>query len=182
MGLEKLIELAKKIENKDLREKTIQILKDIKLTHPKFEKYPREDPEKVKTPFGSDKIFVFRELINHTLSVTETCIEIARIVKENYKINVNLDFLIAGALLHDIMKVYEFKDGKHTGILLDHSALGLAELYKREFPEEVLHMIISHQGASTNPPKTIEALILHHVDTMLSLIEFSSYQQFFINE
>jgi 7,8-dihydroneopterin 2',3'-cyclic phosphate phosphodiesterase len=70
------------------------------------------------------------------------------------------------------MKVYEFKDGKPSGILLDHSSLGLAELYKREFPEEVLHLVISHTGSSNNPPRTLEALILHYVDTLLALVEF----------
>jgi len=95
---------------------------------------------------------------------------------------VNKDALIAGALLHDIMKVYEFKEGKPTGILLDHSALGLAELYKRGFPEEVLHLVISHAAPSTNPPRTLEAVILHYVDTLLALIEFGISSQMFEKE
>jgi len=173
MSMERLIKLAEKIEDKNLREKTIEILKDIKLTHSELSKYPREEPEKVRTPFGVENAISFRDLINHTEAVTETCIAIAKIVKEKYGIDVKMDFLIAGSLLHDIMKVYEFKDGKPTDILLDHSSLALAELYKRDFPEEVLHLVISHSGASTNPPKTIEALILHYVDSLLALLEFS---------
>jgi 7,8-dihydroneopterin 2',3'-cyclic phosphate phosphodiesterase len=172
MSLEKMIELARKIEDVELRKKTVEILKDIKLTHPAFQKYEREDPEKVRTPFAVNDVIVLRELVNHTIAVTEACIRIAELIEENYGIKVNKDVLIAGALLHDIMKVYEFKDGKPSGILLDHSSLGLAELYKREFPEEVLHLIISHTGSSNNPPRTLEALILHYVDTLLALVEF----------
>jgi len=172
MGVERLVELARFIENKELREKTIEILRDIKLTHPRFQKLEREDPDNVKTPFAINDVIVLRDLIVHTATVTETCMKIAEVIEKNYGIKVNRDVLISGALLHDIMKVYEFKDGKHSGILLDHSALGFAELYKREFPEEVLHLVISHAAPSTNPPKTLEALILHYVDTLLALVEF----------
>lgn len=172
MGMEKLIELAKKIEDKILREKTIELLKEIKLTHPDFSRYLKEDPENVKTPFGINGIFVLRDLITHTEAVTKACINLAKTLEECFNLKVKLDYLIAGALLHDIMKVYEFKDARPTNILLDHSSLAMAELYKREFPEEVLHIIISHSGSPTNPPKTLEALILHYVDTLSALIEF----------
>jgi 7,8-dihydroneopterin 2',3'-cyclic phosphate phosphodiesterase len=182
MSVEKLIELAKKIENEELRKKTIEMLKDIKLTHPTLQNYEREDPAKVKTPFAVNDVIVLRELITHTASVTETCLKIAEAIEKNYGLKVNKDVLIAGALLHDIMKVYEFKEGKPTGILLDHSALGLAELYKRGFPEEVLHLVISHAAPSTNPPRTLEAVILHYVDTLLALIEFGISSQMFEKE
>jgi len=172
MSIERLIELANQIENEELRKKTIEILKDIKLTNQHFKKLVREDPEKVRTPFSINDVVVLRDLINHTITVTEVCMKIAETVEKNYGVKVNKDVLIAGSLLHDIMKVYEFKDGKPTGILLDHSALALAELYKMDFPEEVLHLVISHAAPSTNPPRTLEALILHYVDTLLALIEF----------
>jgi 7,8-dihydroneopterin 2',3'-cyclic phosphate phosphodiesterase len=50
--------------------------------------------------------------------------------------------------------------------------LGVAELYRREFPEQVIHIVASHFGESgPTPPRTIEALILHYVDNILSIIE-----------
>ncbi|MCS7093773.1 MAG: HD domain-containing protein [Candidatus Aenigmarchaeota archaeon] len=180
MDIETLIKLAGKIKDKSLREKTIEILKDIRLTHPELSKLEREDPEKVKTPFGVNNVFVYRDLITHTVAVTEGCLNLAEVIAEKYKIEIKTDYLIAGALLHDIMKVYEFKDGKQTDILLDHSSLALSELYKRDFPVEVLHMVVSHLGTPSNPPKTIEALILHYIDTLFALIEFSNQQQKFL--
>ncbi len=177
MSMERLIELAKEIKDEKLREKTIDILKDIKLTHPEFQKYEKESPENVRTPFVVNDVIVGRDLIVHTISVTEACIRIADVVEKNYGIKVKRDFLIAGALLHDIMKVYEFKNGEPTGILLDHSSLALAELYKKEFPEEVLHLVISHGAPSINPPRTLEALILHYADTLLALVEFGIHSQ-----
>jgi 7,8-dihydroneopterin 2',3'-cyclic phosphate phosphodiesterase len=179
MGVERLIELAEMIKDEKLKKKTIDLLKDIKLTHPEFQKYEREKPEDVKTPFAVNDVIVIRDLINHTIGVVEACIKLADVIEENYGFKVNRDVLIVGALLHDIMKAYEFKDGRPTGILLDHSALALAELYKRDFPEEVLHLVISHAAPSTNSPKTLEALILHYVDTLLALVEFGIYSQIF---
>jgi 7,8-dihydroneopterin 2',3'-cyclic phosphate phosphodiesterase len=176
MGLEKLIELAGKIENEELRKKTIEILKDIKLTHPEFQSYERENPENVRTPFIVNDTVGIRELIIHTTVVTEACIKIAELIEKRLGVKVDKDILIAGALLHDIMKVYEFKNGKPTGILLDHSALALAELYKRDFPQEVLHLVISHAAPSTNPPRTLEAVILHYVDSLFALVEFGISQ------
>lgn len=173
MSIAELIKIAEKIEDKTLRDKTIQLLKDIRITHSTLSNYPREDPEKLLTPFGINGTFVFRDLINHTKAVTKACISLAEVFEKEYGLTVKKDYLIAGALLHDIMKVYEFKDMKPTGILLDHSSLALAELYKRDFPEEVLHLIISHTAPSINPPKTLEALILHYADTLCALIEFS---------
>ena len=170
MSVEKLVELAKGIKDEKLRKKTVELLKDIKLTNPYFEKYQKEDVEKVRTPFTVNGVTVERDLLNHTIAVTNACLAMADVVEKNYGVKVKRDYLLAGALLHDIMKVFEWKDGKYTGVLLDHPTLGAVELYKRDFPEEVIHMVASHMG--NLEPRSIEALILHYVDTMLALIEF----------
>ena len=88
--------------------------------------------------------------------------------------------MIAGALLHDMMKMFEWKTGESgaepTGVLLDHTMLAVAEFYYRGFPENVIHIIASHFGeASPTPPRNYEALILHYVDTLLSVSEFHLY-------
>lgn len=182
--MKKLIELAKKIENLELREKVINFLKDPKLSHKDFEKYPREEIEKagavftVSSPHGS--VIAKRDVLNHTTALVELCEKTAEVVEKNYKIPINKDNLIAAAILHDIMKMFEWKregeELEHSGILLDHTILGVAELYHRGFPEEVLHLIASHAGeAGTTPPRNYEALILHYIDTLLSLTEFHLY-------
>ncbi|MEM5836164.1 MAG: HDIG domain-containing protein [Candidatus Aenigmatarchaeota archaeon] len=177
--MEELIRLAEKIENKELKRKVIEILKDPKLSHEEFKKYPREDISKVKTPFTlAGRGTVERgNLIKHIVSVTELSIKTAECLEKNYGIAINMDHLIAGALLHDIMKVFEWKiegnEVRHTGIMLDHSMLAVAELYHRGFPEEVIHIVASHFGeAGPTPPRNFEALILHYVDTLASMVEF----------
>ncbi|MEM5808204.1 MAG: HDIG domain-containing protein [Candidatus Aenigmatarchaeota archaeon] len=175
--MQKLLELANKIENKELREKVIDLIKNPKLSNPQFQKYPREDIEKVRTLFSVGDVGVaIREVVNHTATNTELCLKIADTFEKNYGLRVDRDVLIAGSLLHDIMKVYEWKideegDPVPTGIILDHVFLGISELYARGFPEDIIHVVAATQGERT-PPKSLEALILHYVDTLTSLTEF----------
>lgn len=97
---------------------------------------------------------------------------------------VDLDLLIAGALLHDISKVIEFKgptDSEYSikGQLLGHLVLGAIEVEKTAERlgllecEEVLllqHMLISHHGqplyGACKKPETPEALLLWIIDTI----------------
>lgn len=97
---------------------------------------------------------------------------------------VDLDLLVAGALLHDISKVIEFKgptDSEYStrGQLIGHLVLGAIELEKTAEKlgllneEEVMllqHMLISHHGQPTfgacKKPETPEALLLWLIDTI----------------
>jgi len=177
--MEELIQLAEKIKDRELKKKVVEFLKDPRLSHEEFKKYPREAIENVKTLFSvAGHGTVERgDLVRHIVAVTELCIKTAESLEKIYGVKINMDYLIAGALLHDIMKVFEWKneggETKHTGILLDHSMLAVAELYHRGFPEGVIHIIASHFGeAGPTPPRNFEALILHHVDTLASMVEF----------
>lgn len=97
---------------------------------------------------------------------------------------VSRDLLIAGAMLHDIGKIYELSyersfDYTDEGRLLGHITMGV-ELVDRKaagikgFPAElgmlIKHMILSHHGqlefGSPKRPKTIEAIILSYLDDL----------------
>ena len=96
---------------------------------------------------------------------------------------VDLDLLVAGALLHDISKIIEFKgptDSEYSirGQLIGHLVLGAIEIDKTAErlgladKEEVMlleHMLISHHGQPTygacKKPETPEALLLWIIDT-----------------
>ncbi|MCS7123283.1 MAG: HDIG domain-containing protein [Candidatus Aenigmarchaeota archaeon] len=176
--VEKLLEFAKKIEDEKLRKKVIELIKDPTLHHPDFQKYEKVSLEEVKTLFSiGSGAFVEREVVKHTLSVTEACIELARILEKNFGMQFNKDVLIAAALIHDIMKVYEWKKSESgfepAPIPLDHTSLIVSELYFRNFPEEVIHAVAAHAGnQGTVKPRTFEALLLHYVDSLLSTIEY----------
>jgi len=98
------------------------------------------------------------------------------------------DLLIAGAILHDIGKLREFDytttiDYSDEGRLLSHMVIGLEMLddklreisdVPREHANLLKHMIVSHHGepafGAPEPPKTIEAVVLHYIDDLDSKI------------
>ncbi len=173
--MERLLRLAKKIEDVELRKKVEDFLKNLELTHPEFKKYPKTPLEEAKSPFTVVNVgTVERKVLEHTVALTEACIKVSEILERNFGVKLKRDYLIAAAILHDLMKCFEWTLAcQPTGILLDHTMLAVAELYKRGFPEEVIHIVASHYGESgSTPPRTLEAFLLHYLDTTLSLMEF----------
>lgn len=174
--MKRLFELAEKIKNKELREKTIQLLKEPEISNPEMI-YPKSNFSKAPGWVGAHHNYE-GGLIDHTVSVTKIALDIAKHFEETYKISINYDHLIAGALLHDIMKVFVLKKSGNkwnfTGTLLDHAQFSACELYSRGFPEGVVHIVASHGGdmgvASANP-RTVEALIVFHADVFDSAVE-----------
>jgi len=118
-------------------------------------------------------------LLEHTLSIA--CL--IQAVTNHYK-GVDRELLLTGGVLHDIGKVYEFTYEKHidysdSGRLLNHIVLGVEMLEKKiqtlhGFPDDLglllKHMVVSHHGTrefgSPEPPKTLEAIILNHLDDL----------------
>jgi 3'-5' exoribonuclease len=118
-------------------------------------------------------------LLEHTVTVADLCEHIA----QQYG-RINRDLLITAALLHDIGKVEELSydrtiDYSDAGRFLGHVILGVTFVTEQVrrlggFPEHklqlLLHCIVSHHGelewGSPKRPKTLEALIIHHVDNL----------------
>ena len=169
----KMLELAEGIKNKDLRVKVIDIIKNPKLSNPKFA-YKGISMKEAPASLGWHHVEE-GGLAKHTYAVTKLCIDVGKFVMANYDIALNMDTLIAGALLHDIAKVFDMKkEGRgfdHSALSIDHIIMGSAELYARGFPEPVVHMVASHFGEQgTTTPQVPEAVILHHVDTLDAII------------
>lgn len=117
-------------------------------------------------------------LLEHTLGVAE----LAVLMADHYGDALDRDLLLAGAILHDIGKtrefVYDLKvDYTDEGRMLNHLVLGVMMVEEKlaqlpEFPPEtallIKHLIVSHHGnrefGSPEPPKTLEALVLNHID------------------
>jgi len=179
--MKKLLKLAQEIKNKSLRKKVIDFLKDLRLSSKDFKKYPKEKLKKAGSLFvipTSGMGPIERDVVEHTIALTELCKKSVDIFKKNYGLKLNKDFLMAAAILHDLMKVFEYKrtkggDLESTGIMLDHTMLVTAELYTRDFPEEVIHIVASHFGeAGPTPPRTFEAVVFHHLDSLISVVEY----------
>ena len=85
---------------------------------------------------------------------------------------VNLDVLIAGAILADVGKLleYELKDGKSVqgkyGKYLRHPFSGVSLAEQCGVPAEVCHIIAAHAGEGDIVKRTTEAFVVHHADFM----------------
>lgn len=174
--MKRLIELANKIKDKDLREKTLKLIENPKISNSAM-KYPKSDITKAPCWIGAHHNYD-GGLIDHIVGVTESAIKLAEVFEKLYEAKINYDHLIAGALLHDIMKLFIMKKEKgnwnFTGTILDHAQFTAAELYARGFPEEVVHIAAAHggdMGSSAANPKTIEALLVFYADTVDPAVE-----------
>ncbi len=111
-------------------------------------------------------------LIAHTRAVTRTALQIAEVLNETYagKLSVNIDILLAGAVLHDVGKLFEYKREGRTfvksrdGELLRHPISGAAFAFKYGLPQEVIHIIAAHSKEGDGGRRTIEAVIVNHAD------------------
>jgi len=113
-------------------------------------------------------------LIKHVRGVTQVCSESEKVLRKLYQgeIRINRDYLLAGALLHDIGKLLEYKKKEGTfiktqlGILLNHPFSGVILCSKQGIPEEILHIIVFHSKEGEGQRKTVESKILYHADFM----------------
>jgi 3'-5' exoribonuclease len=118
-------------------------------------------------------------LLEHTLSVAK----LLDMTIQHYP-DVNRDLLLTGGLLHDIGKIYEFDYDRlvqysDEGRLIGHIVIGVEmvnakmatiEGFPKTLAMELRHLILSHHGmlefGSPKRPKTLEALIVHHIDDL----------------
>jgi len=89
---------------------------------------------------------------------------------------VNMDVLIAGAILADVGKLLEYEkdaDGKsyqgNYGKYLRHPFSGVSLAEQCNVPAEVCHIIATHAGEGDMVKRTTEAYIVHHADFMTFL-------------
>lgn len=121
-------------------------------------------------------------LLEHILS----CTRLAKSLSSHYSCNEN--YVVAGAILHDLCKVYELSDGLNVdyteeGKLVGHLVKGVEIVdrfsYRIEnFPYQMKlhlkHILLSHHGeyefGSPKIPQTTEAMLVHLIDLMDSKI------------
>jgi len=85
---------------------------------------------------------------------------------------VDMDVLIAGAILADVGKLleYELKDGKAIqgsyGKYVRHPFSGVSLAEQCDVPASVCHIIATHAGEGDMVKRSTEAYIVHHADFM----------------
>mgnify|MGYP000333040898 CR=1 FL=1 len=167
--IEELERLVKQINDQALRDKVLEFVR-----RPSFKFGDIESDFSISESPAS----VFRHhsykhgLLEHTVSVTMLGITLCDILEKVYGAKANRDIVIAGCVLHDLMKgpLYEeTEDGGYTvsklGSTIDHISLMVSELNRRGFPIEVIHAVAAHHAEfNVLHPTTLEALIVHIAD------------------
>jgi hypothetical protein len=110
--------------------------------------------------------------MEHKRAVVHIAVEAAKAMQQFFgdKLPINMDYLIAGAILIDVGKLIEYvlEDGKavvgKTGKLLRHPFSGVGLAMRFGIPDEICHMIAGHSHEGDLGKRTTEAIIIHHAD------------------
>lgn len=117
--------------------------------------------------------------MNHKRTAVQLAVEMANIMIKNFKMDINMDILIAGAILIDVGKLleYEIVDEKLTtskaGKLVRHPFSGIAIADRFGLPPEVQHIIGTHSKEGDLGKRTVESIIVHHAD----FVSFEPFQK-----
>lgn len=105
-------------------------------------------------------------LLEHTRRVTGSAVAAARA-----RGDLDLDTVLAGAILHDVGKVLEYEvapDGRvvtsEMGKRLRHPVSGAALAQELGLPLSIVHIIAAHAGEGNMVTRTPEAILIHHCD------------------
>lgn len=123
--------------------------------------------------------------LQHSVEVCATAINLAMVYPDP---RMNMDYVIAGALLHDIgkLRTYEWKgiavDMTNAGKFNDHIVEGIRMLSEHGFTQDILfHIIASHHGkleyGSPVLPGCLEAYIVSEADMISSRVSLFEEEQ-----
>lgn len=116
--------------------------------------------------------------MDHKRAVVHIAKESGEKIRQFFKdeLPVNMDVLIAGAILADVGKLLEYvKDDNGNvvqgmyGKLLRHPFSGVSLAEECGIPPEVCHIIATHAGEGDLVKRTTEAYVVHHADFMTFL-------------
>ena len=110
--------------------------------------------------------------MEHKRAVVHIAVDAAKSMQKFFgqKLPINMDYLIAGAILIDVGKLIEYviEDGQavvgRTGKLLRHPFTGVGLAMRFGVPDEICHMIAAHSKEGDLGKRTTESIIIHHAD------------------
>lgn len=149
------------IEDSALRGKVLDIWKDA---------CRNADWERLEDiPFGPGLDARQFGFLHHVATVTQYSYEVAKAYNCLEPQSINIDFVTAGALLHDVCKIVEYsaKGGRTSwGQHVTHGIYGVVLMQQYELPLEIIHIVASHTAKLSMPNKTPEAIIVAKCDAI----------------
>ena len=160
------------IKNEDIKEKTYKCW-EYAIDHSPLKP---EDLEEIPFSLLIDNVDI--TFLNHKRTAVQLSIDIAKRMEENFKVTINWDYIISGAILIDVGKLleYEITDGKlgtsRNGKLLRHPFSGVSIADRFGLPFDIQHIIAYHSKEGDLGKRTIESIIVHHAD----FVSFEPFQ------
>ena len=108
--------------------------------------------------------------IEDLVAIHKRITHLCKAIYDNRDEDINLDFLIAGALLHDVGKLleYEVKENKVVkgpyGERFRHPVSGALLAKSLGLPDDIVLIIYAHSHEGEKCKRTPESYIVHHCD------------------
>lgn len=122
----------------------------------------------------------------HVSTVCRLCIAMEQVLVQAYgrRYVIDHDTLVAGALLADVGKLIEFRQGEdgrfHWAPMyeyLRHPFTGVGLCFKHSIPEAVMHVVATHSWEGDKFKRRPEAILFHHADfTDFDLTKYKPHQ------
>ncbi len=157
------------IEDEGLRSKTTDCWEKA------FEYSPLTPADLERIPFTLKVPNCPVSFMAHKRAVVHVARDAAKTVESffNEALPVDMDVLIAGAILADVGKLLEYEDDGQGGSrqsprgkYLRHPFTGVSVAMECGLPDAVCHIIATHAGEGNMVARTTEAWLVHHADFM----------------
>ena len=112
---------------------------------------------------------------DHLRGVTRMAIQIAKEMGSAYpELEIDMDTIVAGGLLHDVGKAWEFDPARRERWAsqqkrfgrpsIRHPAMGAHICLTVGLPEEIAHIAMAHSGEGELLVRSLECMIVHQAD------------------
>jgi 7,8-dihydroneopterin 2',3'-cyclic phosphate phosphodiesterase len=110
------------------------------------------------------------KLVDHIRWVLDAALQMASLAEGRMGISLDRELLIAAAILHDLGKAFEYREGENgpeetdIGRQFPHGFWGTHVAMEEGASRKLAHLIATHGHQSPIPPQLPEGIILHYAD------------------
>lgn len=117
-----------------------------------------------------EEVVGYQRQVDHLRDVISLSIAIADRLTAQRDFTVDRNLVVAGAVLHDISKLFEFSAGDGDELIewLPHPLYATYILEECGFSNHLKHIVLAHSHRSSVTPRTIEAKVVETADVLAS--------------
>lgn len=150
------------IDDDDLREKTVAawVLAMEENGVEDLTSVPWLPPDQERLDLGEEW------LVDHVREVAAGGLALAELLNDSRDAGIDTDIVVAGGLLHDVSKLYEFHGFEPTAIhdMLGHPYYGIYVAGSVDLPPELVAITVNHTPVTNVDPASVEAALVSRAD------------------